>query len=492
MRLDHLMSNTFRAVTRFSKTLGISLIAFGCTAGVSVFAQTDESIAKPIAAATDTNLTEIATNEVTSAVTNAAATNEVEIPLPKITGDYVDTNNTASLQTNGLTPEPGSMPTPGILTSSQPAAPPDGMKSFQEQLATARKQRSDKGTALAAYTLIGLLETNAPLEWKRPVLLELALVAQDANQPVRAQQIFGQYLQLFPNDPSAPEVLLRQGLLYRQMGINSMAISKFYAVMSTALKLKLDNMEYYRNLVLQAQVEIADTYYLEGRYEQAADYFSRLIKAGAIELDKAQIQFKLIRSLSNLTNQIETVAKAQVYLDMYPASQDIPEVRFLLATALKKMGRNQESMKQVLLLLQSQQENIKKNPEAWAYWQRRAGNEIASQLYHEGDLLNALEIYLSLADLDKSPAWQLPVWYQTGLVYEQYHQPQKAADIYQRILSRRKELSDQDASPALLSVFDMAAWRKDHLAWMEQARISNMSFQKESTNDPAPPAAIAR
>src|SRR5208337_2458386 len=106
---------------------------------------------------------------------------------------------------------------------------------------------------------------------------ELALVAQDANQLSRAEQIFAQYLQAYPDDPSAPEVLLRQGLIYRQMGVNTLAVSKFYAVMSTALKLKLDRMDYYKKLVLQAQIEIADTYYQEGKYEEAADFFRRLL-----------------------------------------------------------------------------------------------------------------------------------------------------------------------------------------------------------------------
>ena len=51
------------------------------------------------------------------------------------------------------------------------------------------------------------------------------------------------------------------------MGVNTLAISKFYSVMSTALKLKLDNIDYYKRLVLQAQTEIADTYYLEGKFD---------------------------------------------------------------------------------------------------------------------------------------------------------------------------------------------------------------------------------
>ena len=88
-------------------------------------------------------------------------------------------------------------------------------------------------------------------------------------------------------------------------------------------------------------------------------------------------------------------------------------------------------MKQVLLLLQSQQDNAAKIPRLWVYWQRRAGNEIANQLYKEADYLNALQIYQSLAELDNSPAWQPPVWYQVGLVYEQLQQWQKATDTYQ-------------------------------------------------------------
>jgi len=73
----------------------------------------------------------------------------------------------------------------------------------------------------------------------------------------------------------------------------------------------------------------------------------------------------LIRSLASLTNEAETVAKAQVFLEHYPDCVEIPEVRFILASSLKKLGHNPESMKQVLLLLQSQQENVRKNPETW-------------------------------------------------------------------------------------------------------------------------------
>lgn len=386
---------------------------------------------------------------------------------------------------SGSAPALGLLPTPGAVAATT-TAESETLKKYQLQLDLGKEQRLQKSLPLATKTLSAIVEQyDAPAEIKRLALFEMALVAQDERKFVRAEQIFSQYLHTYPDDPSAPETLLRQGLVYRQMGVSTLAISKFYAVMSTALKLKLENMDYYKKIVLQAQVEIADTYYLEGRYVEAADFFSRLLKAGNPDLNMVQTHYKLVRSLSYLTNYDETVAKAQLFLDFYTNSQEVPEVRFCLAAALKKLGRNNDSMKQVLLLLDSQQENAKKNPELWTYWQQRAGNEIANQLYKEGDYLNALQIYLSLADLDKSPAWQLPAWYQIGLIYEQLQQWQKATAIYQRMLDRQKELTDSTNTPTMQSLLDMAKWRKDYIDWMQRAKVTQQAFTLTlSTNTP--------
>ena len=392
-------------------------------------------------------------------------------------GELVPSNVPSASSPTDSTPAPGLglLPTPGTV-QPKPAVVPDSLQKLQLQLDLGREQRRQKSTALAAQTLTGLLTADAPAEIKRLALFELALVAQDDNKLVLAERIFGQYLHTYSEDPSAPEVLLRQGLIYRQMGVNTLAISKFYAVMSTALKLKLENMDYYKKLVLQAQIEIADTYYQEGKYEEAADFFNRLLKSGNPELDQIQTQYKLVRSLSYSTNITETIAQAQIFLTLYTNAAEVPEVRFFLASSFKKLGRNNDAMKQVLLLLQSQQDNVHKNPEVWTYWQQRAGNEIANQLYKEGDYLSALEIYLSLAELDKSPAWQLPAWYQTALIYEQLQQWQKATETYQRIMDRQKELTDATSTPSLLSLFEMAKWRKDYIDWMQKAKITQQSF----------------
>ncbi len=355
---------------------------------------------------------------------------------------------------------------------------------FQLQLETASRQRHDKNPELAAKILIAVLQTNAPAEFKRKALFDLALATEDTTEYVKAQQIFAQYRSLYPEDPSLPEVLLREGLLYRQMGVNTLAISKFYAVMSTALKLKLDNIDYYKTLVLQAQTEIADTYYLEGKFEEAADFFSRILKTESPVLNREPLQFKLIRSLAYLTNHAETIVYAQRFLEEYPVCADVPEVRFLLAAGYKGVGRNQDAMQQVLLLLQSQEENVSKNPEVWVYWQRRAGNEIANQFYKEGDYLDALQNYQSLADLDYSAAWQAPVWYQIGLVYEQLQQWEKASATYGQITARQKELTGTNSSPSLASLCEMAQWRKDYIAWLEKARAANHEFQHSALRKP--------
>ena len=455
------------------------LVLLGCAAGLRLRGEYVELPDVP-APASISSPAPIQSDSETRAGDPPAAVVSSGVPPTSGSGDKAETNS------GSYTPEPGSLPTsPYIARETNNEA--QVLREFQLQLELAKKLRAEKSMALATSTLVTLLETNAPNELKRKALFELALVNQDDNQLLKAQQIFSQYLKRFPDDASAPEILLRQGLLYRQMGVPTLAISKFYAVMSTALKLNLSNMDYYKKLVLQAQSEIADTYYQQGDYAHAADFFTRLLKADAAGLNKPHIQVRLIRSLACMSDDSETATKSQIFLEQNADSTDVPEIRFLLASALKHLGRNQDSMRQVLLLLQSQIDNARKEPETWIYWQQRAGNEIANQLYKEGDYINALEIYLHLAGLNKTPAWQIPIWYQTGLVYEQLQQWEKATEVYQRILDRRKEVTDADSTPSLLSLFDMAKWRNDYIAWMQKSKATNLTFQRTEGGPKPPP-----
>jgi tetratricopeptide (TPR) repeat protein len=371
-----------------------------------------------------------------------------------------------------------------------PALDTEEATEFIRRLETARFLRNTRQPREAEPVLIELLTAAAPEPVKQSALLELAAVAQDDNDLTRAQQVYSQFLGKWSGDPRVPEILLRQGLLFRRMGLNSLAFAKFYSVMTSALVLKNDQVDYYARLVLQAQMEIAETHYGLGKYSDAAEYFSRLLKQNNPAVNRPHVLYKLVRCHSAVGKHAEAVSEAQDFLAHYPTASEQPEVRFHLALALKELGRNNESLQQVLALLVEQRERTRNHPEVWAYWQVRTGNLIANQLYREGDYHQALEIYQSLVQLDRSPQWQLPVQYQIGITFERLWQPQKATEIYTNILSHEKELG-HDMAPSLRTVLDMARWRIQFLQWQGQAESATRRLRETAPAAPTLPVAAA-
>src|ERR1700721_2309306 len=112
-----------------------------------------------------------------------------------------------------------------------------------------------------------------------------------------------------------------------------MALGKYYSVMASALSLKNDQFAYYQNLVMQTQVEIADTHYLMGHYVDAADFYSRLMQNPDPGLNRPQIQFRLGPSLTIIGQNDEAASQAQDFLTRYPDAEEVPEVRYYLAQA---------------------------------------------------------------------------------------------------------------------------------------------------------------
>jgi tetratricopeptide (TPR) repeat protein len=346
------------------------------------------------------------------------------------------------------------------------------MDPLVQKLETARYLRKVRQTKDVEPLLVTLLGNDVPEDIQKSALLELAALAQDEDDLPRAQQICAQFLNRWPDDIHIPEVLLREGRIFRQMGLHNMALTKFYAVMTAALTLKNDRLDYYEHLVMQAQTEIADTHFNLGKYADAAEYYSRLFQQDNPEIDKQQILYRLVRCYSSTTNYDETIADAEEYLAHYAGSLEEPEVRFDLASALKGLGRDSESLQQVMTLLQEQNAHAAGHPDDWAYWRQRVGNLIANQFYREGDYPRALDIYTSLAQLDASPQWQLPVWYQIGMTYEHLWQPQKAVEVYNQIVARQTGLGT-NAPPSLASIADMARWRIGFIQWQTSAETTN-------------------
>lgn len=346
---------------------------------------------------------------------------------------------------------------------------------FRQMLETARRLRAAKLFDEAMPNFVAVLKGNAPEELKRPAMLELALIAQEQNNLSRALEILTQYLTTWPQDPSAPEILLRQGLIYRQLGIHQMALSKFYATMTSALVVKDELFDYYRRLVLQAQAEIAETLAVQGQHAEAAAAFARLLKEDSPTLNRSRVHYRYITSLAAQGKHAETVGQAQQFLARFPEATESAEVRFQLAMSLKRLNRTSEALREIQRLLQSQQSQAREHPEALAYWQQRTGNEIANQLYQEGDFVHALDIYQSLLPLNPTPDWQLPLRYQIALAFERLEQPTKAIEFYGSIVGFEKDLGT-NAPSSLRTTVDLARWRQGFLQWQDRTETARRGF----------------
>jgi len=345
------------------------------------------------------------------------------------------------------------------------------LSQYQVALESARGLRKAHELKRAESTLIQLLESSAGDDIKRTALLELGLVMQEQKEFPKAQQIYSEYVRRFDKDPSVPEVLLRQAYLYREMGVPVLAMTKFYAVISTCLNLKLEEMEYYQRLVLRAQAEIAETHFLQGNYEDAIDYLNRLLKLESLDLERANVLYKLVQCYTKVNKLNEALATASLFLEKFPNHIDAPETRYFKVDILKKMGRSSEALAELDGLLKSSQAAASADPEQWLYWQQRAGNAIANEFYKEGDLLSSVRIYNTLAEINSSPEWQLPAWYQVGLVYENLKTPQKALEMYSKIVARKGEVKAPNEN--LKAVLEMAAWRKQNIEWEAAAKEAN-------------------
>lgn len=367
--------------------------------------------------------------------------------------------------------------------------PEQRLKEFQIQLDKAREARLEGDYKLASNMLIYLLEAATPESINREALYELALTIEKAGMNLRAQQIYAQFISHYPKDPLIPEIHLRRGLLFRRMGVHQMAKSAFFSAMSQAITVDPDEVEDYRRLALQAQTEIADTYFFEGDYANAATYYRNLLKQEFTEINKAEIHYKLVQAIAYGDDPAQAVGAAREFLARYPASEHEPEVRFILARSLKQMQQHAEAAQEVMKLLRAEKGRYESDPDhysTWLYWQQRAGNEIGNSLYKEGEYQNALHVYLRLAQLNPSPAWQLPVQYQIGLCSEHLDFTAKALEAYRKILEYRGEIPKEELSPSLRTVMEMAEWRLGQIAWKEKAKSTSEALKNELANQLPP------
>ena len=368
------------------------------------------------------------------------------------------------------------------LTTDQSAAAQEAKGLLN--LGTGLTERADYAAAEIAFRQI-LDRRDFSATDRNLALLGLARMYRKQGTYIKAAAIYERFLKDHPEDPRTPEVMLDLGRTLRAMGAHKLALSRFYNVINSTLKLTSDGFSTYQLLARTAQFEIAETLYESGDFAEAGKFFLRLRLLDLAPADRARAHFKAACA-QRLNGDHETAAATlRAYLEQWPADEHVPEARYLLAATLRQLNRPEEALAATLALLQAESAQPGTDARRWAYWQRRTGNQLANEFFQAGDTLNALAIYRGLASLAPEPAWRLPVLYQIALCQERLRQTDDARATYAAI---RDALAPAEGAPAptpeLTELARMAAWRLSQLDWRDQTDHRLQTFFETTTGRP--------
>jgi TolA-binding protein len=386
--------------------------------------------------------------------------------------------------------EPAHAPVEKSTHSIAPAGPSAAHELLKEgrgliQLGQSLTERGDFAAAEIAYRRI-MNDRRYAKQEQRDALLGLARMYRAQGVFIKAAAVYEMFLKTHGDDPRVPDALLELGRTHRAMGAYKNALNRFYNVIHSTLKLSSESYEHYQLLAKTAQFEIAETHYETGNFAEAAKFFDRLRLLDLAPEDRARALFKAAGSLLNAGELEQAITKLNQYLEQWPGDANAAEARYLLALTLRKIGRTEEALGITLTLLKDEHNNAAKDPQGWAYWQRRTGNQLANEFFQNGDTLGAVAIYESLAQLSPENSWRLPIIYQTGLCYERLRQTERATKAYREIIQVVESIAEKPVGGELTELARMAAWRIGQLEWSGQTERQLQQFF--SATPPATPA----
>jgi len=362
---------------------------------------------------------------------------------------------------------PATPESPTQISTQPNAADGKGLTTLGARLT----ERGDFAAAEIAYRQV-LDSTEFADADQQEALIGIARMYRKQGTYSRAAAIYEKFLQEFPDDPRRPALLLELGRTLRAMGTHRPALSRFYAVINSTLKLQPDSFEEYQQLAKTAQFEIAETHLEAGNYAEAGKFFSRLRLLELAPVDRARAQFKAAFSAHLGGQTEEAVRLLREFIEQWPSDEHAGEARYLLVASLWQLQRRDDALAATLDLLRSEQKHAGADARRWAYWQRRTGNLLANEFFQAGETHGALAIYLGLANLATDVTWRLPSLYQAGLCYERLRAVEQARTTYQRIVDE----TPRDAGIELSELARMAKWRLEHLAWNHETEQKLTAF----------------
>lgn len=341
------------------------------------------------------------------------------------------------------------------------------------RLASEAVTRGDLEVAETFYQR--LLSLEIPNAKKQAALLQMADVYEKQHAVAKAITVLEAICELATDDQQMPEFLIRLGDLYRDSGATQTAISRYYSVLNSTLKSSRPGLAQSKDWTQQAQFRIAETYFATGDYNQANKLFTQVGKLDLSKEDKARALFRSTYCLYLLDDKAGAEASARMFLRDFADSKFAPECHYLLARTLQSLNRSQEAMDEVLGLLRTEKATAEQDPKTWAYWQEKAGNQVANEFYLRGDFERAVNVCQALAKLDNSPDWLWPVIYQMGLCFERLQLPNRALEAYAFITDEANK-HQGGLTDALDQVVKMATWRTDQLGWKTktEARLQSL------------------
>lgn len=384
---------------------------------------------------------------------------------------------------------PAAPETPVALNPNDVASMPKRTDEVQSllNLGSSLTERQDYDAAEIAFYQV----LNAPkvsVEDTKSALLGLAHMHRCKGTLTKAVAVYERFLKDFPADERAPDALLNLGRTLRSLGVHKAAIARFYSVINATLKLPGEGFDRYQLLAKTAQFEIAETHFLSGNYAEANKFYTRLGLLDLAPVDRARAHFKAGYSLRLQGNLEGAITTLRAYIEQWPADENIPEARYLLAVSLREIGRPQEAFVATLELLRTEKARIETDTKRWNYWQRRTGNQLANDFFETGDIMNARAIYAGLLELSNDATWRLPISYQLALCHERLGATGQAREAFQKIVD---ELT-RSPQAEFTELATMAKWRIEHLEWREKTgqQIDNL-FSPTRQNQPSSPSTAA-
>lgn len=320
---------------------------------------------------------------------------------------------------------------------------------------------------VAQGLLESLVAVDLPHSEKKVALQEVATVYEEKGDLTKPIAIYEKLCSVLDTDADVPAWLLKLGQLYRDAGAYQMAISRYYGVIQLGMKMGSSDFTRYQGLTRQAQREVANTYFMKGDFEQAQKFYNMALRSDLSKEERAVAMFRSAHCTFMRSDMNGAVNALERFLKDYSRHASAAEARYMLATAYKNLGRPQDAYDTVIELLREAKGKADADPKAWAFWQKKAGNEFANDYYQRADFVNAVTIYQALAALEVAPEWRWPVVYQMGLCFERLRLEPRAVECYKYIVDEntKPEFRWKKMPQSVGNLVKMAAWRVEQLAW---------------------------